>query len=248
MYNEVGKYPVSVCLSPLSWPLFSKEDVVVIVTDIFRASTAICAGFENGVSAIIPVETIAESEQWKAKGYISAGERDGKTLDCADFGNSPFNFMAPELKGQVIVMNTTNGTKAIKMAAEESNSVLIGAFTNLSAVCNHAISQHKEIIILCAGWKDRFSMEDSLFAGAAVEHIIREGAGDYHTVCDSAIACAELWNNARHDLPAFIEKAAHRHRLRRLGLDDIIPYSLQNNITKVVPILRGDRLTTNYNK
>ena len=78
MYSETGDHSIYVCFSPLSWPIFRQDDALVIITDIFRATSAICAGFHNEVEAIIPVETIAESEEYKRKGYICAGERDGK--------------------------------------------------------------------------------------------------------------------------------------------------------------------------
>ncbi len=242
MYNESGDYSVRVCYSPLSWHLFAPERALVIVADVFRATTAMCAAFENQVRAIIPLETIAESEDYKARGYICAGERDGKTLDCADFGNSPYNFMDPALRGKVLTMNTTNGTRAIRMASAGDNLVLIGALTNLSAVCDHAVSAQKDVVIFCAGWKDRFSMEDTLFAGAAVQKIIESGQGSFHTTCDSAIAAVDLWTLAAPDPVAYIQKAAHRHRLKKLGLDDIIEYSLTPDATSVVPIYHNDRL------
>jgi 2-phosphosulfolactate phosphatase len=141
MYNESGKYTVEVCFSPLSWPLYDREDAVVVITDIFRASTAICAAFHNEVKSIIPVAEISESEEYKRKGFIVAGERDGKKLDCADFGNSPFNFMEPALKGQTIVMNTTNGTQAIKAVAHGNNEVVIGAFINIGAAASYVMAQ-----------------------------------------------------------------------------------------------------------
>ncbi|MDR4989284.1 MAG: 2-phosphosulfolactate phosphatase [Bacteroidales bacterium] len=244
MYSEQGDHSIQVCFSPLLWPLFRQDDTLVIITDIFRASTAICAAFHNEVSAVIPVETISESEAYKKKGFICAGERDGKTLDCADFGNSPFNFLDPGLKGETIVMNTTNGTRAIKRATEGNNVVIVGAFSNLDAVINYALRQHKNIIIFCAGWKDRFCTEDSLFAGAVVTELIERGQGAFHTMCDAAIASAELWNIARHDLLSFIEKTAHRHRLRKLGLDDVIPYCLELNTTSCLPIVKNDRLVS----
>ena len=244
MYSEKGDYSIQVCFSPLSWPIFRQDNSLVIITDIFRASTAICAAFHNGVAAIIPVETISESEAYKRKGYICAGERDGITLECADFGNSPFNFLEPALKGKTIVMNTTNGTKAIKKAVAGNNSVVIGAFINLDTVVRYALKQQKNVIIFCAGWKNRFSMEDSLFAGAMVTKLIEGSEGSFHTICDSAIASAELWHNAKNDLQGFIEKAAHRHRLHKLGLDDVIPYCLELNIATCLPIYKKDRLVS----
>lgn len=242
MYSEQGKYPVEVCFSPLSWPLFKREGAVVIVTDIFRATTAMVAAFQNKVKSIIPVAEIAESIAYKEKGYIVSGEREGKTLDCAEFGNSPFNFMEPHLQGKTVVMNTTNGTQALKLVQGEGNLVGIGAFTNLQAICQWAMEQKRPVIIFCAGWKNRFSMEDSLFAGAAVEYILHNGKGDFHCMCDSALASLELWKNAQPDLLSFINKAAHRHRLRRMGLDDILEYTLQLNISKCVPVLQGKEI------
>lgn len=242
MYSETGKYSVEVCFSPLSWPLFKTENAVVIITDIFRASTAICAAFHNGVKSMIPVAEIRESEEYKRKGFIVAGERDGKKLDCADFGNSPFNFLEPNLKGKTIVINTTNGTQAIKAVAQGSNEVVIGAFINLSAVVKFAMQQKKPVVVFCAGWKNRFSLEDTLFAGALVEQIITDGRGEYFTMCDSAIASADLWLLAKGNPLIYIEKAAHRHRLRKMGLDNILEFSLTPDYTNVVPVLRGAEL------
>ena len=242
MYSERGEYSIHVCFSPLSWPIFRQDDALVIITDIFRASTAICAAFDNQVEAIIPVETIAESEDYKRKGYICAGERDGKKLACADFGNSPYNFMVPALRGKTIVMNTTNGTKAIKRAVTGNNMVIVGAFTNLDAVVNFALKQRRNVIVFCAGWKDRFCTEDSLFAGAVVSRLIEEGNGKFYTMCDSAIASADLWSIAKNDLRGYIEKVAHRHRLKKLGLDDVIPYCLELNTTSCLPFYKNDSL------
>lgn len=239
MYNETGKYSVEVCFSPISWPYFECENSVVVITDIFRASTAMVAAFHNGVKSIIPVAEISESEEYKARGYIVAGERDGKKLDCAHFGNSPFNFLNPSLRGHTICMNTTNGTQAIKKVAHGHNDVVIGAFINKSAVARFAINKQKPVVVLCAGWKNRFSLEDTLFAGALVEQLVNQGQGNFYTKCDSAIASADLWQLAKNNLIGYMEKASHRHRLRRLGLDDIIEFSLTPDFTNVVPILHG---------
>ncbi len=239
MYSEKGKYSVEVCFSPLSWPLFEKDNTVVIITDIFRATTSICAAFQNKVKSIIPVADIEESIAYKEKGYIVSGERDGKKLECAEFGNSPFNFMEPGLQNKTVVMNTTNGTQAIKMVQKGDNLVCMGAFSNRDAICNWATAQKRNIIIFCAGWKNRFSLEDSLFAGSAVDYIIKNGNGDFHTMCDSAIASVDMWEEAKSNPRQYIEKAAHRHRLRKMGLDDILDYSMQLNINQCVPVLKG---------
>jgi 2-phosphosulfolactate phosphatase len=165
-----------------------------------------------------------------------------KKLDCAHFGNSPFNFLEPSLKGQTIVINTTNGTQAIQAAANGHNEVVIGAFTNLEAVTRYVASRNKNVVIFCAGWKSRFSMEDSLFAGALTKMLVEDYPGAFHTTCDSAIASADLWSLAAPDPLRYIEKAAHRHRLRKMGLDDVLEYCLTPDQTDAVPVLRGIEL------
>jgi len=242
MYNESGEYGIEVCFSPLSWPLFEKDDAVIVITDIFRATTAICAAFHNGVKSIIPVAEISESESYKQLGFIVAGERDGKKLDCADFGNSPFHFLEPSLKGKTIVLNTTNGTQAIKAVSKGGNRVVIGSFLNLGAVVRYVTAQQKPVVIFCSGWKNRFSLEDTIFAGALVESLISSGNNKFHTICDSAIASVDLWQSAKKNPLAYIEKAAHRHRLRKMGLDDILNFSFQIDFTEAVPVLKGSEI------
>jgi 2-phosphosulfolactate phosphatase len=235
-------YSVEVCFSPLSWPLFEKPGSVVMIVDIFRATTAMCAAFQNKVKSLIPVAEISESIAYKERGFIVSGERDGAKLECAEFGNSPFNFMEPRLQGKTVVMNTTNGTQAIKVAKGTDNLVCMGAFINRDAVCDWAMEQNRNLLIFCAGWKNRFSLEDSLFAGAAVEYILERSKGAFYTECDSALASLDLWRTGKNNPREYIEKAAHRHRLRKMGLDDILDYSMTLNSTRCIPVLKGDEI------
>ena len=82
--------------------------------------------------------------------------------------------------------------------------------------------QDEKVVILCAGWKNKFSLEDSVFAGALVDYLLKKD--NFYTICDSAIAAQDLWSIAKKDIHKYIDKAAQRSRLRRLGLDDVIEY------------------------
>jgi 2-phosphosulfolactate phosphatase len=236
---------IEVCFSPALYPFFHQKKAVVVVTDILRASSAICTAFMHGVEKIIPVETIEEAKLYKNKGFLVAAERDGFVLDFADFGNSPFNFSPSVVKNKTIVYSTTNGTQAIHMA-NKSSEVIIGSFLNLTATCNWLINQQKNIVILCAGWKNKFNLEDTLFAGAIVEQLLLDK--HFYTICDSANASLDLWNIAKHNLIHYIEKTAQRNRLRKNKLDDVIEFCLTPNITDILPVLRGDFLTRMENK
>ncbi|HNY02442.1 MAG TPA: 2-phosphosulfolactate phosphatase [Bacteroidales bacterium] len=228
---------IEVCFTPKLVPEVQlAPGYLVVLVDILRATTSVCAAFENGVKEILPVATTDEARALKEQGYLVALEQDGKKLDFADFGNSAFNFTREAVGGRTLVYCTTNGTRALNIV-KEAECVAIGAFVNLTALTGWLIRQRKDILILCSGWKNRFCLEDTLFAGALADRLIR--SGNYGTRCDSTEAAIDLWNTAKNDLTGYIEKAAHRHRLKSLGLDDVIPYSLTPDSTRVVPVYRN---------
>ncbi|MEI7596431.1 MAG: 2-phosphosulfolactate phosphatase [Bacteroidota bacterium] len=234
------KPTIEVCFTPKLFPCVLTEDnCVVVVVDILRATTSICAAFANNVKSIIPVAKPEVAMRMKNIGFLVAAERDGKKLDFADFGNSPKNFMTPEVKGKEIVYSTTNGTQAIDMS-KKYGTVAIGAFTNLSALTKWLLKQNKNILILCSGWKGKFNLEDSIYAGALASNIM--ASKKYETTCDSVHAAMDLWNIAKEDLLEYVEKASHRHRLKNMVLDDIMEYSFTVDSTNVVPVLDGGKL------
>jgi 2-phosphosulfolactate phosphatase len=226
---------IEVCFSPALYNLYHKPDAVVMVTDILRATSAICTAFNNGVKELIPVETTDEAREFKEKGYIVAAERDGIKLEFADFGNSPFNFTPEAVKGKSIVYSTTNGTEAIHLAAA-SYRVIIGSFLNLTASCRYLAEQERDVLVLCAGWKDKFNLEDSVHAGAVVEYMTE--LYGFQTNCDSALASLDLWKSAKENLIEYLDKCAQRSRLRKNMLDDVIPYCLTLDTAPVIPVFR----------
>ena len=230
---------VEVCFSPATFSAFQNNDAIVVIVDILRATSAIITAFMNGAEKIIPVATLKEAMAYKEKGYMVAAERDGIVRDFADFGNSPFNFTPDRVNGKEIVYSTTNGTNSIMMASN-SYRVIIGSYLNLNSVAQYIIYKKRDLIILCAGWKTRFSLEDTLFAGALAEIVL--GNNNFCTICDSALASIDLWNIARKDMMAYINKAAQRHRLKKNKLDDVIEYCHTANQTNIIPALKENYL------
>lgn len=230
---------IEVCFSTTLFPLFNVDNAHVVVVDVLRSTSAICTAFANGAEAVIPVPSVEEAKIYKDKGYLVAAERDGIKLDFADFGNSPFNFTPENVRGKVLVYSTTNGTQAI--ANSGGVSVIIGSFLNLQAVSQWVENSHQgDLLVYCAGWKGKFCLEDTLFAGALCEILLAKPA--FYTKCDSVNAALELWNKAKLNLCEFQEKIAQRHRLRKMGLDDVLGYCFTTNITSVVPIYVDGRI------
>jgi 2-phosphosulfolactate phosphatase len=231
------KRSVEVCFSPaLFQDIMTQGEFVVVLVDILRATTTICTAVGNGVEAIIPVASHEEARRLKAEGFLVATEKDGVQLDFADFGNSAFSFTREKIGGKTLVYCTTNGTRALAIA-KRASGIAIGAFVNISAVVEWLTAQQKDVVVLCSGWKNKFCLEDALFAGALTARLLE--TGDFATECDSAEAAMDLWSLAEGDVLGYIEKAAQRHRLKKLGLDDVIPYSFECDQVDVVPVFDG---------
>lgn len=234
---NLEKRALSVCLSPALLPYYSLENSIVVIIDIFRATSSICYGIANGAEAIIPVSTIDECLSYQGKGFSLAAERNGQIVDGFEFGNSPFSYTEEKVKGKTIVLTTTNGTKALKDSIG-AHEIIVGSFLNLSAVCNRLQGQSKDIILLCAGWKNEFCLEDTLFAGAVVEKL--KGLG--MCLSDSAMAAEDLYQFAKKDLSGYLSKSSHGERLKKLNIERDIAFCLQMDVIDAVPILKAHRL------
>ena len=233
------KKRLEVCLTPALLPLFDIEDSIVVIIDIFRATSSICYGIENGAEAIIPVSQVEECAAYgeMGLGYLLAAERDGKVVDGFDFGNSPFSYTKQKVSGKTIVLTTTNGTHSLHLSTK-AKRIIIGSFLNLTSVCNWLKAQNQNILLVCAGWKNNFNLEDTLFAGAITERL----ANYTHTADDAAIAAADLYSLAKEDLNAYLKKTSHSERLKQLGIEADIDFCLNVDVATAIPVLDGNRL------
>ncbi len=230
---------IEVCYTPQAYNLFHKDEAVVVVIDVFRATSAIVTAFYNGVSKMIPVATVQEAKEYQANGFMAAAERDGEMMEGFELGNSPFGYMNSKVKGKTIAISTTNGTQAIE-ASRKASKIIIGSFLNLEVVCDYLVAQKKDVILVCAGWKNKFNLEDTLFAGAVVDKLTTEA--DFQIDCDSAIASKHLYNVAKDNLYDFLSNSSHRNRLAKLDLERDIKYCLTLNLCPIIPIMEGKYL------
>ncbi len=232
---------VEVCFSPRQFPLYKDPHDIIVVIDVLRATSAICAAFEHGVEAIIPVSSIEEARDLQDQGYLAAAERNGEIVDGFEFGNSPFSYMTERTKGKTVALSTTNGTRAINIAKVSAKTVVIGALSNLDALTDWLIKQERNVLCLCSGWKDKFNLEDTICAGAIADALM--STGNFQSTEDSSIAAKYLYQSARDNYFGFLKSSSHRRRLKKLNLNEDIKFCLTPNQTQVIPILKGDRLT-----
>jgi 2-phosphosulfolactate phosphatase len=229
---------IDVCISPDLLHLHKINNSIVVVTDIFRATSCMVTGFAYGVGSIIPVASVEECKQYQINGYIAAAERNAEKVEGFDLDNSPFSYMDQRLVGSKIAMTTTNGTFSISKAKNEAVKIIIGAFLNLQSVVNHLKNQPYDVLVLCAGWKGKPNLEDTLFAGAVVNALKDE----YFLAEDSAIMAMRIYQQAEENLGKYLSNSSHIRRLQNLGIHKDISYCLQKDLYDVLPILRGNEL------
>jgi 2-phosphosulfolactate phosphatase len=232
------KNKLEVVLTPSLLPLYEVKGKVVVVIDILRATTSMCVAFETGVQKILPVLTPEEGKLFKDFDFLCAAERNAIKVQGADMGNSPYEFQNPLIKDRSIAFTTTNGTKAIKAAKEQGAAVIaIGSFLNLDALCKWIIRQQKSVLLVCAGWKDKFNMEDTLFAGAIVEQVEH----NFTIECDSSLAAQLLYATHKNNLEQLVRRSSHAQRFKLMDAnEDDVLFCLQHNTMDLVPVMQGE--------
>jgi 2-phosphosulfolactate phosphatase len=238
--QNAAKPSLHTVLTPQLLDLYEIQNSIVVIIDVFRATSTMATALYNGASKIIPVDSPELCiEMGKATGGITAGERDGKIIPGLSYGNSPSEYPRSFIENKTLVITTTNGTKllhmALKMGAKE---VITGSFPNLSKVVEYLKTQNAPVILGCSGWKNRFNIEDTLFAGAVIEAI-----KDNFTIhCDSSFMANQLYMQQKDNLPEYIKTLTHWHRLAAYGLEADMLYCVSPDTAPCLPIFKDGAL------
>lgn len=207
---EAALGPVTVHLTPATMEPAALAGSVVIIVDQLRASTTVCAALASGARRVVPLlmpdeaRVLAHSD---ATGHtLTGGERGGERIDGFDLGNSPAEYTKERVGGRDIAFTTTNGTKAA-LLAKPASLVLVGCLGNRSALRASLARDPRPVVVVCAGTRDRLTLEDVLAAGAIVDALATAGRpvglSDPRPDDDSAKLALALWRSVAHD-PALI--------------------------------------------
>ncbi|UXE66926.1 MAG: 2-phosphosulfolactate phosphatase [Chryseotalea sp. WA131a] len=229
---------IDVCLSPELMHLYNVKDRTVVVVDILRATSCMVTALANGAESIMPFADLDECRKMKTRGFVTSGEREGKKVEGFDKGNSPFEYMGDEVRGLKIAFTTTNGTQAIEKS-KDAKQVIIGSFLNLTAVVKNLLLGENSVLIVCAGWKGRVNLEDTLFAGAVVEKLKDYLGPD----CDAPLAARHLYNLAKDNMSGFLGESSHIKRLNRLNIHEDFEFCLTVDKYNVLPRLKNGVIT-----
>jgi len=256
--------PIHIHLLPSHVRPEELDGAAVVVIDVLRASTTICHALAAGAECVIPVATVEQSLEIRAKigsaKAILGGERGGVKIEGFDLANSPGEYTPATVGGKTVIFTTTNGTQAMERC-RAARRILIGAFANQSAVAV-ALREEPVVHLLCAGTQGRVTREDTLFAGAlaslltennddiddrfvaTVAHTpVSEFAGPFVLATDEARIAVDAWRAAEREMAAgkplaeILGQCQGGRNAIRLGLfPDLAPTGAVDSIT-IVPTL-----------
>lgn len=208
-----------------------------VIVDVLRASSVITTAIEHGCKSVIPVAEVEDAammaRQLGGERVLLCGERQGLLIPGFNLSNSPLEYTQEAVSGRVLVMSTTNGTRAI-LRTGSCKAMFMGSFLNAKAVAEAALSQSDSIAIVCAGTSGRYSLDDILCSGAIISRII-DMTGK-QALCDLSRTALALYDSYSEDLFTSLQGSQHFERLRSLGFEEDIRYCLQEDVMQAVPI------------
>jgi 2-phosphosulfolactate phosphatase len=237
---------LEVLFSPVEFAALDQLDLgatVCVVFDVLRATSSMVTALNNGAKAIIPVMGIPEALSFRSQQaeVLLAGEREGVRIPVEltggiafDLGNSPREFKKEVVAGKVIVMTTTNGTRALRACAH-AKRVLVASFLNLQAIADYLDEEAPaHLILVCSGTKEEPAYEDALCAGALCDLLwVKWSAG---SVSDSALIARKLYCQERQDLLAAVSQSRNGRRLlSHPELREDVRFCVQRDVLGMIP-------------
>ena len=236
---------VDLFLTPFPFKDTTKKGKAVVAIDVLRSSTSTCAALMNGTKGVIPSPGSVEAGEMRAKigSDISllAGERDNVKIENFDLGNSPAEFTEAIVKDKMIIMTTSNGTAIFSMA-NNAELVINCALVNISKVAEKIADTNLDLIIVCAGQKGGFSIEDTICAGMLIYTL--NVKNNIETVLNDAGTLALLlYRTNKTALVKVIQQGEHGRRLALDGFADDVTNAAVVDSMPVLPVLSDGRLT-----
>ncbi len=204
----------------------------VVIIDVLRATTVIVTALANGAKDIQTIADFEEAFKLKENNteLLLAGERNALKINGFDFGNSPLEMTSEKVKGKSLLMSTSNGTQAVRVA-QNANSIIAAAFVNMAAVINHLLKLQQDFVIICSGTNGQFSLDDALAAGLLINRIKKYLPVE---LCDNSLICALAIPNET-TLKESLKDCYHVNILKDRGFQNDVEYCLSTDIIMEVP-------------
>ncbi|MCS5696617.1 2-phosphosulfolactate phosphatase [Desulfofundulus thermocisternus] len=223
-----------------------------VVFDVLRATSTIVTALAHGCRGVVTVVDPAEAQEVAARlageniPVLLAGERGGEKIPGFPHGNSPLEFRPEVVGGRMLVLTTSNGTRALNLAAGRAGTVLVGSLLNARAVAREACWLGRDVILACAGTQGEFSLEDALGAGMVVLEMVKmadpgclypaPGASGLD-LSDFAVAALHLALAYKDNPRRAFDHSLHGRKLFSMGLAADLDWCASLNTCEVVPVV-----------
>ncbi|MCI0450156.1 MAG: 2-phosphosulfolactate phosphatase [Chlorobi bacterium] len=217
------------------------KDKNVVVVDVLRTSTTMITGLANGAKEIIPTDSIASAGMIGRNSGSQAllcGERNAKMIEGFNLGNSIKEYSEENVKGKILVFNSTNGTPSLMKAKFSRNCVVLG-FVNISRVAKYFLELKEDFIIMCAGRNGAFSLEDTVCAGMLVSLMLTRGAHNKIVLTDSSLGASKLYSSYKKDLLKMLQESEHGIFLTSIGFEDDLNECGKVDVYNLLPVLKN---------
>lgn len=205
-----------------------------IIIDVLRATSVMTTALANGVKAIYPykdIESVLENSK-RDKNPLLCGERKGLKIDGFDCGNSPLEYPRELVEGRNMYMTTSNGTRAIEKTAIGAERIYISAFLNVGRVAQQIIEDDKDVVIVCSGTDDNFSLDDALCAGEIIKRVCEKKSVE---LSDMAIGLKFIAENSK-DIPTTLTGTKHYEYLKSIGFIGDMEHCFTMDKYNILPI------------
>lgn len=223
-------------------PAEEAEGKVFVVIDALRATITIIEALSNGCTQVIPVVTVDEAfdlaKKFPRKDTLIGGDRGGVKVDGFDLGNSPREYTRDVVWGKKVILTTTDGTRAFHWVTA-SEHILVGAFANAYAVVQRCIALGADPVMVPAGKRGKFSLEDAVCGGMMIDLLEKRGV----ELTDGARAASILYKAFRDDLLEMARISEHGRTLTRLGFEEDLSFCVRTNVSSLVPVFRDGCIT-----
>jgi len=218
-----------------------------VVIDVLRATTTMVSALAAGARAVVPCLTVEDARRlastFPPDKVVLGGERGGLPIEGFDLGNSPTEYTREAVGDKTVVLTTTNGTKAL-LHCQVASEIVIAAFVNLSAVCEHLMTSADaatmDVEVVCAGTELQVTWDDVLLAGAVTERL---ASGGKWQLDDQAAIARDAWlaisesagGRLTDRLTAALRKSRGGRNLVRIGMQSDITLAADVDRFAIVP-------------
>lgn len=212
----------------------------VVVLDVLRASTTIVTALANGARGVIPADSLEAATEMVVKlgmdDVLLCAERETRRVEGCDLGNSPEEYGPETVRDRLIVLATTNGSRAV-LRGRAAARLLVGGYVNASRVVD-ALASEEEAVLLCAGNEGGFALEDAACAGYLLHLLEKHNGREIRPSNDGAWVALRLGRRAPRTPLRLLRQSAHGRRLLGAGFGADLSLCAEVDAHDVLPVFR----------